>query len=66
MNDVCATVGMENLKHAAELIQEGKAEMFSLEFISKESGFSNQTTFIKAFKQEMKLTPSEYIHSLQK
>jgi AraC-like DNA-binding protein len=53
------------VQHAKELIQNGKAEMFSLETISKECGFSNQTTFIKAFKQELQLTPSEFARSFK-
>jgi AraC-like DNA-binding protein len=53
------------VQYAKELIESGKAELFSLDSIGKDCGFSNQTTFIKAFKQEMKITPGDYIRFIK-
>ena len=53
------------VRYAKELIESGKAELFSLDSIGKDCGFSNYTTFIKAFKQQMKVTPGDYIRPIK-
>lgn len=54
---------IENVK---KLIQENDINKITLMYIYTASGFSNQSTFNRVFKQIEGITPSEYINSLQK
>jgi AraC-like DNA-binding protein len=46
--------------HATELIHNNKELNLPLSDICKRCGFSNQTTFIAAFRKEFNITPGEY------
>lgn len=50
---------------AMELIQRGDSELLSLEGIGLNSGFSSQSTFIRAFKNATGQTPSQYLKDPQ-
>ena len=50
---------------AMELIQRGDSDMLSLEGIAMNSGFSSQSTFIRAFKNCTGKTPSQYLKDHQ-
>lgn len=52
------------IKHALELIDQGRTSTFTLKSIAQESGFSSQNTFIRAFKNSTKTTPSNYLKSI--
>jgi AraC-like DNA-binding protein len=51
------------IEHAKKKIDAGCIKFLTLEAISLESGFSSQSTFIRAFKNVHNCTPSEYIKS---
>jgi AraC-like DNA-binding protein len=51
--------------HAKELIHRGDSDMLSLEGIAMNSGFSSQSTFIRAFKNGTGKTPSQYLKDHQ-
>lgn len=49
------------IEHAIEMIGNGFTKLNTLESLATNCGFSSQNTFIRCFKQETGLTPSEYI-----
>lgn len=49
------------IEYAIEMIKEGKAKLVTLDTIARESGFSNQTTFISSFKKYTGTTPNNFI-----
>lgn len=49
------------VKHAKELMQEGKTSELTLEAIAILSGFGNRSTFFRAFKKAEGVAPGEYI-----
>ena len=51
--------------YAMELIHRGDSDMLSLEGIAMNSGFSSQSTFIRAFKNRTGKTPSQYLKDHQ-
>jgi AraC-like DNA-binding protein len=53
------------VQYAKELIEKENSDPLTVKTICEECGFSNQTTFIKFFKQELDMTPIEYIRSLK-
>ncbi|MFP3733141.1 helix-turn-helix domain-containing protein, partial [Bacillus sp. SIMBA_006] len=53
------TCRIENVK---KLIQENDINKITLMYIYTASGFSNQSTFNRVFKQIEGITPSEYIN----
>ena len=53
-------INSKRIRHASELIQNEKYNNYSLEGISKESGFRSKSTFNTTFKGIMGCTPSEY------
>ncbi len=52
-------VNCYRVEKAKELIQ-GNTSKYTLEYIYMSSGFSSQSSFNRAFKQQMNITPSEY------
>ncbi|AZA54677.1 helix-turn-helix domain-containing protein [Chryseobacterium sp. G0201] len=48
-----------------KMLNENDLEKVTLMYIYTEAGFSNQSTFNRVFKQIEKITPSEYINTLQ-
>ena len=53
------------IKYACQLISNKEYERFTINSISKKSGFNNNTTFIAAFKKNTGVTPSFYIKNLK-
>lgn len=52
------------IEHAKKMLQEGKYKTLSIEGIGFQSGFSSRSNFFTAFKEEVGMTPSEYIEDL--
>lgn len=48
--------------HAAKLMNEGKANKFTMEAIGQMSGFSSRNTFFKAFKKYFGVSPGNFGH----
>ncbi len=49
------------VEHAKKLLLEGKGATMSIDGIGIQSGFSSRTTFFKLFKEEVGLTPTEFL-----
>jgi AraC-like DNA-binding protein len=49
------------VQYAVGLINEGKADLLTLESISIQCGYRSRANFIEAFKKEMHQTPSDYL-----
>lgn len=49
------------IEFAIEMIKDGKARLLTLDTIAKDSGFSNQTTFISSFKKYTGTTPNNFV-----
>jgi len=54
-------VNMYRIKYVNQKIKTGYLNKFTVESLSKESGFSSKSTFNVAFKKVNQCTPSEYI-----
>ena len=54
------------IKHAKNLIKEGKAKDLTLEAIGLLSGFSTRNTFFTAFKKVEKISPSAFVNQFTK
>jgi AraC-like DNA-binding protein len=52
------------IEEAKILIRQGETNNFTMQSISQKSGFSSQTTFIRAFKNATGTTPSTYLKSV--
>lgn len=50
--------------HAIKLIQNGHLEKFSIDSLSKNSGFQSEVTFYRVFKKINKCTPKQYRKNL--
>lgn len=50
----------QRVAYACRLLDEGKAKTHSLDAIGKMAGFSSRSTFFKAFKEVMAVSPGEY------
>jgi YesN/AraC family two-component response regulator len=48
------------IRFAIEKIEEGYLDLYTLEALGEESGFSSRTTFFNAFKKELGISPSAY------
>lgn len=59
-------VNSHRINYVKELIEKSDLEKVTLMYIYTEAGFNNQSTFNKAFKQCMGMTPSEYIQRIKK
>ena len=53
------------VSYIKEKINENYLDSFTLNSLASEAGFSNQTTFIAAFKKNENFTPSEYLLNLK-
>lgn len=53
------------IAHAKELMQNIDYQKLTLLYVYSESGFANQVTFNRVFKQIEGVTPTEYIDSLK-
>jgi AraC-like DNA-binding protein len=53
------------IKYVKQLMNEKDLEKVTLMYIYTEAGFTSQSTFNRAFKQEEGVTPSEYLQSLK-
>jgi len=49
------------INYAKQLIREGKAEELTLEAIGLKSGFTNRSTFFRAFKRAEGIAPAEFL-----
>ena len=49
------------IAHFIELYQSVENQHYTLESLAQKSGFVSRVTFIKTFKKEMDLTPTQYI-----
>lgn len=54
-------VNAYRVQYAVEQIKQGYCDKFTLETLSKKSGFTSKSTFNSAFKKLINLTPSQYI-----
>ncbi len=52
------------IAHAIELFSQGSTGTYTLQAISLQCGFASQNTFIRAFKNVTRTTPSNYLKSL--
>lgn len=59
-------VNSHRINYVKELIEKNDLEKVTLMYIYTEAGFTNQSTFNKAFKQIVGMTPSEYIRDVNK
>jgi signal transduction histidine kinase/ligand-binding sensor domain-containing protein/DNA-binding response OmpR family regulator len=53
-------ITVTRLKHAAQLLSEGKYKILKIASIT---GFSSQTQFSRSFAKQFNMTPSEYVNS---
>lgn len=51
---------MYRVEYAKTRIEEGFLDLYTLEALGQESGFSSRTTFFNVFKKEIGVCPSEY------
>ena len=51
---------MYRVEYAKERIEEGYLDLYTLDALGKEAGFSSRTTFFNVFKKEIGICPSEY------
>lgn len=51
---------MYRVEYAKERIEEGYLDLFTLDALGKEAGFSSRITFFNVFKKEIGICPSEY------
>lgn len=51
---------MYRVEYAKQRIEEGYLELYTLDALGKEAGFSSRTTFFNVFKKEIGICPSEY------
>jgi len=49
------------VQYAVSMINDGKADLLTLESISIQCGYRSRANFIEAFKKEMNQTPSDYL-----
>ena len=54
------------MEHAKKLIQNGFLQNNSMEALAAECGFGNRSSFSKAFKNAVELSPSEYILEIRR
>ncbi|RLJ33277.1 helix-turn-helix protein [Chryseobacterium sp. 7] len=59
-------VNSHRINYVKELIEKNDLEKITLMYIYSEAGFINQSTFNRAFKQIVGMTPSEYIREVKK
>lgn len=52
------------INHAIQLLHQGELKQQTLEAVALKSGFTNQTTFIRAFKLCAMKTPSQYVKDM--
>jgi AraC-like DNA-binding protein len=62
-NDYCNNCRVE---YAKDLIREGKAEELTLEAVGKISGFTNRSTFFRAFKKAEGVTPGYFMTEMNR
>lgn len=53
------------IEFAISMIKDGKAKLLTMDTIARESGFSNQTTFISSFKRYTGTTPYNFLKGKQ-
>lgn len=51
---------MYRVEFAKQRIEEGYLDLYTLDALGKEAGFSSRTTFFNVFKKEIGICPSEY------
>lgn len=51
---------MYRVEYAKEKIEEGFLDLYTVEALGNEAGFSSRTTFFNVFKREIGVCPSEY------
>ena len=54
------------IDYAIVMIDSGDSKKITIEAISSNAGFASRSKFIDAFKEQMGITPSAYIKSLEK
>jgi len=57
-------INQYRVTYACELIMQDKQDRFSQTFIAEQSGFGSLSSFNRAFKKEMGVTPGEYRKTL--
>jgi AraC-like DNA-binding protein len=66
-NDLNKTFGEwkndQRIEYVVNLIEEGHAEVYTIEALSAEAGFQSRSKFIDAFKSRQGVTPSAFIKS---
>ena len=58
-------INQYRVAYACELIMQDKQDRFSQTFIAEQSGFGSLSSFNRAFKKEMGVTPGEYRKTLR-
>jgi len=53
------------IQFAVERIEDGFLDVYTLEALGEQTGFSSRTTFFNAFKKELGTSPSEYWKKFQ-
>jgi AraC-like DNA-binding protein len=53
------------IAYAMNLMNSASMDTLTLEAIAEQSGFTSRSTFIRAFKNKTKLTPSDYIKHIK-
>ncbi|HSF52269.1 MAG TPA: helix-turn-helix domain-containing protein [Algoriphagus sp.] len=59
-------VNYYRVRYAKEKIESGYLDVFTLESLGREAGFSSRTTFFYVFKKELNLSPSDFWKRFQK
>jgi AraC-like DNA-binding protein len=54
------------IEHAKKLLEDGEAQLNSIDGIGAKSGFKSRSSFFMAFKVETGMTPNQYIKNLAK
>lgn len=63
--DFCTWVNNYRIDFARQLMRDPKYPNLSMESIAEMSGFSNITTFYRVFKKHTKMTPGNFMKSIQ-
>ncbi len=53
------------IDYAIELMNAGESKKITIEAISTKAGFASRSKFIDAFKEQVGITPSAYIKSIE-
>ena len=63
--DFCSWINSYRVHYAQELMTQSPEGVVSMDTVAEQSGFSNLTSFYRAFKKHAKMTPGDYMRNLK-